>query len=42
LNIGLSNVVAAAGGSTHLLLLKRDGTVVGLGFNGFGQTDVPA
>lgn len=34
---GLSNVVAVAAGRGHTLALKDDGTVVGWGFNGFGQ-----
>ena len=38
---GLSAVSALAGGSSHLLALKPDGTVVAWGYNGNGQTDVP-
>jgi alpha-tubulin suppressor-like RCC1 family protein len=34
---GLSNVVAVAAGSNHNLVVRRDGTVVGWGFNGEGQ-----
>src|SRR5262249_52314537 len=38
----LSNVVAIAAGSRCSLALRKDGTVVGWGSNGFHQTDVPA
>jgi len=40
--LGLSNVVAVAGGHYHSLALKQDGTVVAWGLNDFGQTNVPA
>ena len=36
-----SGVIAVAGGGTHTLALKRDGTVVAWGDNSFQQTDVP-
>ena len=39
--VGLSNVVAVAGGWYHSLALKSDGTVAGWGYNGNGQTNVP-
>ncbi len=38
---GLADVMAIAAGETHILALKRDGTVVGWGDNQYGQTDVP-
>lgn len=38
----LSNVVAIAAGHEFSLALKRDGTVVAWGYNGFHQTDMPA
>jgi alpha-tubulin suppressor-like RCC1 family protein len=38
----LSNVVAIAAGDSHSLALKADGTVVGWGANGRGQTTIPA
>jgi alpha-tubulin suppressor-like RCC1 family protein len=34
---GLSNVVAVAAGASHSLALKSDGTVVGWGWNQFGE-----
>jgi hypothetical protein len=34
--------VAIAGGGTHNLGLKADGSIVAWGFNGYGQCDVPA
>ncbi len=38
----LTNVIAIAAGLNHTLALKKDGTVVGWGFNGEGQAmDVP-
>ncbi len=39
---GLSNVVQIAGGYSHNLALKSDGTVVAWGYNGDGETDVPS
>jgi hypothetical protein len=39
---GLTNVVAVAGGVSHSLALKGDGTVVAWGDNLFGQATVPA
>ncbi len=39
--MGLSNVVALAGGSYHSLALKLDGTVVAWGTNGSGEATVP-
>src|SRR5436190_3484095 len=40
---GLSNVVAiAAGGHQFCLALKQDRTVIAWGYNGSGQTNVPA
>lgn len=39
---GLTDAVAVAPGSGHLLALKKDGTVVAWGTNGYGQCDVPA
>src|SRR5208283_673873 len=39
--LGTSFTMIAAGGS-HNLALKNDGTVVGWGYNGYGQTMVPA
>jgi len=38
----LTNVVAIAPGQMHSLALKADGTVVGWGFNFYGQTTIPA
>ena len=38
---GLSNVVAISPGEEHALALKRDGTVIAWGANGFGETNVP-
>ncbi len=35
--VGLSNVVAVAAGASHSLALKSDGTVVGWGWNQFGE-----
>jgi hypothetical protein len=40
--VGLSNVVALAGGGYHSLALKSDGTVIAWGNNAFGQTTIPA
>ena len=39
---GLSNLVAIAGGGSHSLGLRNDGTVVAWGYNASGQTNVPA
>ena len=39
---GLSGVTAIAAGESHSLALKDDGTVVGWGYNGYGQTTIPA
>lgn len=39
---GLSNLVAIAGGGSHSLGLRNDGTVVAWGSNSNGQTNVPA
>jgi len=38
---GLTNVVAIAGGSEHLLALNNDTTVAGWGWNAYGQTSLP-
>jgi alpha-tubulin suppressor-like RCC1 family protein len=38
---GLSNVVAAAAGGYHSLVLKADGTMAAWGDNSYGQTNVP-
>jgi tripartite motif-containing protein 71 len=38
---GLGNVIAIAGGSSHTIALKSDGTVTAWGYNGFGQCNVP-
>lgn len=38
---GLTNVLAVAGGASHALALKNDGTVVAWGSNAFKQTNVP-
>jgi alpha-tubulin suppressor-like RCC1 family protein len=38
----VTNVVAIAGGSSHILALKTDGTVVAWGDNSEGQCNVPA
>jgi hypothetical protein len=38
---GLSNVVAIAAGTAHVLALLPDGTVVAWGADELGQTDVP-
>ena len=38
----LSNVVAIAAGVNHSLALKTDGSVVGWGYNYYGETSVPA
>jgi alpha-tubulin suppressor-like RCC1 family protein len=40
--IELTNAVAVAGGDSHSLALRADGTVTAWGDNTFGQTDVPA
>jgi alpha-tubulin suppressor-like RCC1 family protein len=40
--VGLSNVVAIAGGWTHSLALKADGTVTAWGRNDEGQATVPS
>ena len=42
LPVGLSNVVAVAGGYYHSLALKSDGTVAAWGDNNYHQTSVPA
>jgi len=34
--------LAVAGGGAHSLALKADGTVIGWGYNGYGQTTVPS
>jgi hypothetical protein len=39
---GLTNIVGVAGGASHGLGLKNDGTVVAWGSNSYGQTNVPA
>jgi len=39
---GLTDAVAVAAGDNHSIALKRDGTVVGWGYNGFGQINGPA
>lgn len=38
---GLTNVIGVAGGASHSLALKSDGTVVAWGFGLSGQTNVP-
>ncbi|MGO8676635.1 MAG: hypothetical protein ACLQVX_12280, partial [Limisphaerales bacterium] len=38
----LSGVVAVAGGGSHSLALRNDGTVVAWGWDNYGQADVPA
>ncbi|HSY17434.1 MAG TPA: LamG-like jellyroll fold domain-containing protein [Candidatus Acidoferrales bacterium] len=38
---GLTNVIAVAGGASHALALRNDGTVVAWGNNNFKQTNVP-
>jgi hypothetical protein len=38
---GLTNIVAIAAGENHDLVLKRDGTVVTWGWNGWNQTNLP-
>jgi hypothetical protein len=40
--VGLSNVVALAGGGAHSLALKADGTVAAWGANFSGQCSVPS
>jgi len=40
--VGLSNVIAIAGGGGHSLALRDDGSVVVWGRNNFAQTNVPA
>ena len=40
--LGLTNVVAVAGGYNHALALKSDGKVVAWGWNGNGLTNVPS
>jgi hypothetical protein len=40
--VGLSGVVAIAGGDSHSLALKSDGTVVAWGYNTDGQCSAPA
>ena len=40
--LGLSNIVAVAGGSSHSLALKTDGTVVAWGLAAYGATAVPS
>ena len=37
----LTNVVAVAGGESHSLALRRDGSVIAWGANDYGQSDVP-
>jgi hypothetical protein len=41
---GMTNVIAVAGGETHSMALRADGTVVAWGANGYdyGQTNVPS
>ena len=39
--VGLSNVVAIAGGIAHSLALKCDGTIAAWGYNAYGQTNIP-
>ncbi len=39
---GLTNITAVAGGNSHSLALRSDGTVVAWGHNVSGQSDVPA
>ncbi|MEO6996241.1 MAG: immunoglobulin domain-containing protein, partial [Lacunisphaera sp.] len=38
----LSNVVSVSAGWQHVLVLKRDGTIVGWGLNDYGQTTIPS
>jgi alpha-tubulin suppressor-like RCC1 family protein len=38
---GLNSVVAISPGLDHALALRSDGTVVGWGYNGYGETNVP-
>lgn len=38
----LTNVTMIAAGESHTLALRRDGTVVGWGYNQYGQASVPA
>ena len=40
--VGLDNVIAIAGGQSHAVALRADGTVVAWGDNEFGQISVPA
>jgi len=40
--VGLSNVVAVAGGYQHSLALRNDGTLAAWGYNYYGQATVPA
>ena len=37
-----NDFVAIAAGSVHSLALKSDGSLVGWGYNCYGQTNVPA
>jgi alpha-tubulin suppressor-like RCC1 family protein len=37
-----SNVISVAGGASHSLLLREDGTLLGWGDSSYGQTNVPA
>src|SRR5437899_1318295 len=39
---GLTNIVALAGGDSHTLALRANGTVVAWGDNYYGQTNAPA
>ena len=39
---GISNVVAIAAGAVHNLALKKNGTVIGWGFDQDGETDIPS
>ncbi len=40
--IGLTNVIAVAGGAAHTLALKSDGTMVAWGSNSSGQATIPS
>lgn len=37
----LADLVAAAGGDYHTVVLRHDGTLLAWGFDGYGQTNVP-
>lgn len=39
--LNLTDVVAVAGGDTHSLALRHDGSIVAWGYNGSGQTNPP-